>query len=191
MSDAALGRRVLREHRRLVVPLTIALFVNVVAYTFFVYPLSQDVANIAQRDAAAERDLSAARKEHANATGTLTGKDHAAQELARFYKDVLPRDLAAARRLTTRVQQMAKRFNVQFYSATVSAPARKSESSLMRFTSKLELSGRYQDVRTFIHALETAPEFIVIDDVSLAEEYDEGGQLELTLQVSTYYQAAE
>lgn len=191
MSDAALGRRVLREHRRLVVPLTIALFVNVVAYAFFVYPLSQDVANIAQRDAAAERDLAAARQEHANATGTLTGKDRAAQELTRFYKDVLPRDLVAARRLTTRVPQIAKRFNVQFYSATMSLPARVRESSLARFTSKLELSGRYQDVRTFIHALETAPEFVVIDDVSLSEEYDEGGQLELTLTLSTYYQAAQ
>jgi Tfp pilus assembly protein PilO len=191
VSDAALGRRVLREHRRLVVPLTIALFVNVVAYAFFVYPLSQDVANIAQRDAAAERDLAAARQEHANATGTVTGKDRAAQELARFYKDVLPRDHAAARRLTTRVQRIAKRFNVEFYSATVSAPARARESSLVRFTSRLELSGRYQDVRTFIHELETAPEFVVIDDVSLSEEYDEGGQLELTLQLSTYYQAAE
>jgi hypothetical protein len=46
-------------------------------------------------------------------------------------------------------------------------------------------------VRTFIHELETSPEFVVIDDVSLAEDDDEGGLLQLTLQLSTYYQDAE
>ncbi|HEX5109232.1 MAG TPA: hypothetical protein VFV95_12320 [Vicinamibacterales bacterium] len=190
MSDAALGRRVLREHRRLVVPLAIALLVNVLVYAFVVSPLAQRVANIAERDAAAERTLLAAKREHATANATLTGKDKATQELARFYKDVLPRDLAAARRLThTRVPQIARRFNVEFYSATFSPPARERDSNLMRFTSKLEFAGRYRDIRNFIHQLETAPEFVVIDDVSLSEEYDEGGLLEMTLQLSTYYQA--
>jgi Tfp pilus assembly protein PilO len=192
VSDSVLGRRVLREHRRLVVPLAIALIVNVLAYVLVVYPLSQRVANIAQRDATAAQTLAAARKEHADATGTLTGKDRAAQELARFYKDVLPRDLAAARRLThLRVPQIAKQFNVEFLSTMVSPPARARESSLVRFTSKLDLAGRYSDVRAFIHELETAPEFVVIDDVSLSEEDVEGGTLQLTLQLSTYYQTAE
>ena len=90
MSDAALGRRVLREHRRLVVPLAIALAVNVAAYVFVVQPLSDRVANIAQRDAAAEQSLAAARREHEAAIRTSTSKDRNAQELARFYKDVLP-----------------------------------------------------------------------------------------------------
>jgi Tfp pilus assembly protein PilO len=190
VSDAALGRRVLREHRRLVVPLSIALLVNVLVYFFLVSPLARRVANIAERDAAAERTLLAAKKEHATANATLTGKDKATQELARFYKDVLPRDLASARRLThVRVPQIARRFNVEFYSATVSPPARERDSNLMRYTSKLEFAGRYRDIRNFIHQLETAPEFVVIDDVSLSEEYDEGGLLEMTLQLSTYYQA--
>lgn len=192
MSDAALGRRVLREHRRLVLPLTIALVINVVVYAFLVYPLAQRVANIAERDASAERGLLAARNEHEGATGTLSGKDKAAQELARFYRDVLPRDLAAARRLThVRVPQMARRFNVEFYSATFSPPTQARDSDLMRFTSKVELGGRYRDIRNFIHQLETAPEFVVIDDVSLTEEDEESGFLQLTLQLSTYHQAAE
>jgi Tfp pilus assembly protein PilO len=190
MSDVVLGRRILREHRRLILPLTIALIVNLLAYAFVVSPLSQRVANIAERDAAAERTLAAARKEHADATGTVTGKDRAAQELARFYKDVLPRDLAAARRLThTRVPQMARDHDVDFYSVTTSPVTHGRDSTLVRYTTKWELAGRYRDVRTFIHQLETAPEFVVIDDVSLSEEDNEGGLLGLTLQLSTYYQA--
>jgi Tfp pilus assembly protein PilO len=105
---------------------------------------------------------------------------------------VLPKDLAAARRLThNRVPQIAKQFNVEFYSQSQSTPARARERSLVRFTTKVELAGRYRDVRTFIHELETSPEFVVIDDVSLAEDDDEGGLLQLTLELSTYYQAAE
>ena len=191
MSDAALARRVVGEHRRLLLPLAIALLVNILAYAFVVRPLSQRVANIAERDATAERTLAAARKEHTGATGTLTGKDHAAQELTRFYRDVLPRDLAAARRLThTRVPQIAREFDVDFYSRTYAPPSRQRDSSLVRFSSKVELAGRYRDIRMFIHELETAPEFVVIDDVSLSQENNEDGQLELTLQLSTYYQAA-
>jgi len=192
VSDAALGRRVLREHRRLVLPLGIALVINVIIYAFFVYPLSQRVANIAERDATAERTLLAARKEHAGATGTLTGKDRAKEELARFYKEVLPQDLPAARRLTlTRVPDIARRHNVDFFSTTVATPSKARESTLWRYTSNVELAGRYRDIRSFIHELETAPEFVVIDDVSLSSDDDEGGFLQLTLQLSTYYQAAE
>ena len=190
MSDV--GRRVDPEHRRRLVPLAVALVVNALLYAFVVYPLSQRVANIAERDAAAERTLAAARSENQSAANTLTGKDKAAQELARFYRDVLPTDFAAARRLThARVPQIGKQFDVAFYSSTVSPAARARESALVRYTTKLEMAGRYQDIRRFIHQLETAPEFVVIDDVSLSEEYEEGGELEMALQLSTYYQAAE
>jgi len=191
VSQSTLGQRVLREHRRLILPLAIALLVNVVVYVVVVRPLSDRVANIAQRDASADRSLNAARKEHAAATGTLTGKDRASQELARFYKDVLPRDFAAARRLThTRVPKIAKQFNVDFYSSTVPSATRARDSSLTRYTAKVELAGRYRDVRAFIHQLEASPEFVVIDDVSLSTEDTDGGLLLLTLQLSTYYQAA-
>ena len=73
----------------------------------------------------------------------------------------------------------------------VSPIARDRDSSLVRYTSKVELAGGYRDVRAFIHELETAPEFVVIDDITLTEEDVEGGLLQLTLQLSTYFQAAE
>jgi Tfp pilus assembly protein PilO len=192
MNDAVLGRRVLREHRRLVLPLAIGLAVNLAVYVLAVRPLADRVANIAQRDAAAEQALQTARREHELAIGTSTGKDRAAQELTRFYEEVLPANLAAARSLThTRVPQISRQFDVLFYSGTVSPLTRARDSSLTRYTSKVELSGRYDDVRSFIHALETAPEFVVIDDITLSEDDVEGGQLQLTLQLSTYFQAVE
>ena len=181
-----LTQRVIREHRRVVVPLAIALGVNVVVYVAAVYPLSQRVANIEQRDRTAEEQLLAARRDHAQATGTLTGKDRAAAELATFYKDVLPQDLAGARRLTQlRLAQLARQSKLKFVRATFE-PVNEDKRTLTQLRIEMVLSGTYSDVRAFIHELETAPEFVVVDNIELGQGA-EGGPLSVTLHLSTYY----
>jgi Tfp pilus assembly protein PilO len=185
-----LARRILREHRRVVVPLAVALLVNVAAYAFIVYPLSQRVANIEQRDEAAARELAAAQQEHRQAAGTLTGKDRAAQELDRFYNEVLPKDLQAARRLwQTRLPQLATQFDVMMDRRSTDLPDEKRDSELIQLRSHVELAGRYSDLRSFIHQLESSPEFVVLDNIRLSEEDEETGLLQLQVDLSTYYKA--
>ena len=179
-------QRVLREHRRVVVPLAVALGVNILVYAIAVYPLSQRVANIQQRDRTAEEQLLAARRDHAQASGTLTGKDRAAAELATFYKDVLPQDLAGARRLTQlRLAQLAREAELKFVRATFE-PVNEEKRTLTQLRIEMVLSGTYSDVRAFIHELETAPEFVVVDNIELGQGA-EGGPLSVTLHLSTYY----
>jgi Tfp pilus assembly protein PilO len=181
-----LVRRVMREHRRIVVPLAMALAVNVVLYVAVVYPLSQRVANIEQRDRTAEEQLAAAKREYAQASGTLTGKDRAAAELMTFYTDVLPADLAGARRLThLRLAQMARESNLKFLHATFDPIAEKNKT-LTHVKIEIALAGNYSDMRAFVHQLETSPEFVVIDNVELGEGI-EGGPITVTLHLSTYY----
>ena len=182
-------QRMMREHRRIVLPLSIALGLNVVVYAAIVYPLAQRVANIEQRDRTAEEQLLAAQREHAQATGTLTGKDRAAAELATFYKDVLPQDLSGARRLThLRLAQLARESNLKFVRATF-APVLERNRTLTQLKIEMVLAGDYPDMRAFIHQLETAPEFVVIDNVELGQGAD-GGALAVTLHLSTYYRGA-
>lgn len=189
-SGRQLARRIAAEHRRVLVPLAVALLVNVVAYAAIVYPLSQRVANIEEREETAARDLAAAREEHAQAEGTLTGKERAARELDRFYGDVLPRSLPAARELTIeRVPGLAKQLNVDFYRRSTPRPAAASDSTLVPYRTRVELAGRYTDVRAFIHQLESSPEFVVIENITLAEETGDEGRLELQLDLATYYRA--
>ena len=179
-------QRVLREHRRVIVPLAVALGVNIVVYAVAVYPLSQRVANIQQRDRTAEEQLLAARRDHAQASGTLTGKDRAAAELATFYKDVLPQDLAGARRLTQlRLAQLAREAELKFVRATFE-PVNEDKRTLTQLRIEMVLSGTYSDVRAFIHDLETAPEFVVVDNIELGQGA-ESGPLSVTLHLSTYY----
>jgi len=190
VAGGALFQRVVREHRRIVLPLAIALGVNVIVYGAVVYPLSQRVANIEQRDRTAEEQLLAAQRDHAQATGTLTGKDRAAAELATFYKDVLPSNLAGARRLThLRLAQLARESNLKFLNATFE-PLEPRGRTLTQLKIQMALAGSYGDMRAFIHELESSPEFVVIDNIELGQGAD-GGPLGVTLHLSTYYRETE
>ena len=188
-ADLSLGRRIFREHRRALIALAILFAGNVLVYAALVYPLGQRVANIQQRDQAAERALRAAQAEQAQAAGTLTGKDRAAAELQTFYSDVLPKDLAGARRLThLRLPQLARQSGLRYeQSQYETTESRGSNLAALRIS--MILSGTYNEMRTFIHALETAPEFVVIDNVSLSEDDPRAGSLVVTLRLSTYYRS--
>jgi Tfp pilus assembly protein PilO len=185
-----LVRRAVAEHRRLVMGLGIGLAVNLLAYALVVYPLSERVANVAQREQAAEEALAAARAEHAAASGTLTGKSRASAELTTFYADILPQSLSGARRLTyLRLAQLARDADLSYQRATYE-PVVETDSTLTRLQIQLVLSGTYANMRDFIFQLETAPEFVVIDNVQLAEGADGSGSLVVTLDLSTYFRSA-
>ena len=184
--------RIVSENKRVLVMLLVGLGVNVLLYAFGVYPLAQRVANVSDRNASAARALVAARQENGTATGTLAGKDRAVTELATFYTSVLPRDLASARRLThLRIAQLAREHGLR-YSRAQSEPVPERNSTLTRLKIDISLAGSYMEIRSFVHALESAPEFVVIDNVQLAEEGDAGeDSLALTLALSTFYRGAE
>jgi Tfp pilus assembly protein PilO len=193
VQGGSLLQRVMREHRRVIVPLAIVLGVDIAVYAAVVYPLAQRVANIEERDRTAEDQLRAAQRDHAQAAGTLTGKDRASAELATFYKDVLPADLSGARRLThLRLEQLARGSNLKFLRASFE-PMLERNRTLTRLKIEMVLAGNYADMRAFIHQLETAPEFVVIDNVELGENAQsgtQGGPLTVTLHLSTYYRDA-
>jgi Tfp pilus assembly protein PilO len=183
-------RRIFNEHRRVALPLAIAFAVNVVAYGAVVYPLSQRVANIEERTRAAELQLAAARQEHGRASGTVTGKDRAAKELETFYTRVLPADVAGARRLITlRMPQLAAQSDLRWQRArTEEIEDRDGTLKALRY--EMSLTGSWAGLRTFIHQLETAPEFVAIDNIALAEGADGDGALQVDMQVSTYFRNA-
>ena len=195
MTDALTGvpliKRIAADHRRLVVPLAVAVALNVLAYAFYIHPLAERVANVTERNQRADRELAEARRDYERASGTLKGKDRAIEALATFYTSVLPQDLAGARRLThLRLAQLARRSNLR-YSRVSAEPGADRKSTLARLKIELSLEGTYANFRTFIHQLETAQEFVVIDKVELVEGADGSGSLEVKMELSTYYTVKE
>ena len=188
-TQTTLARRVFAENRKPIIWLGAGLVINVLLYAFGVYPLSQRVANVSERNDTAARALAAARLENQQASGALTGKDQAITKLAKFYTEVLPRDLASARQLThLRLAQLARMHNLR-YGRAQSEPVLAKDSKLTQLKVELNLSGSYAGVRAFLHSLETAPQFVVIDNVVLGESQESQDRVELTLAVSTYYRS--
>ena len=186
-TSGSILRRVAGEYRRTLIAIAVLLVANILTFAGYVYPMGQRVANIQQRDRTADQALRAAREEHAQASGTLTGKDRASTELTTFYNDVLPANLTGARRLThLRLPQLARQSGLQYVRSQYET-VEDQNSNLKALRISMILSGSYADMRTFIHALETAPEFVVIDNVSLAEDDPDADSLVVTLRLSTYY----
>ena len=183
-----LARRVLTEKRALIWPIAIALLANVVVYAILVRPLSLKVAGGEQQAQASAAALTAARRDYAAARATVAGKAQADGELQKFYNDVLPPDISGARRITfLRIEQLAAQSNLRLERET-SDPKPQRDSELVKFTYTATLSGEYRNIRRFIHELETAPEFLVLENVQVSRnEAEERGALNVLVQVATYY----
>jgi len=183
-------RRVLVEKRTLIVPVAIALLVNVALYAIVVYPLSKKVAGDQLEAEAAAAALNAARRDFAAARATVAGKGQADEELRKFYSEVLPPDISGARRITfLRIEQLAQQCSLRVERVT-SDPKPQRDSELVRFTYSASLSGEYRNIRRFIHELETAPEFLVLENVNLRQSDVENRGLNVEFQIATYYRAA-
>jgi hypothetical protein len=180
-------RRVLAEHRPLVLTLVVALVANIAAYALVVRPRGLRAAGAADRAAAAAGAVRAAELELAAARALVEGKHRADEELNAFYQRVLPADLSAARRMTyASLPALARRTNVRYEQRRSGVEASNDEARLGRFTIRMVLQGEYESFRNFIFQLESAPEFVIIDDVTLTES-GANEPLTLTIDLSTYF----
>jgi Tfp pilus assembly protein PilO len=186
----ALGRRILAEKRTVIVPIAAALLVNILAYALWVYPLRGQVSAAERREASARQALAQAQREHRAAQSLVFGKDQAANELKTFYTDVLPADLSGARRIThVRLAELARDANLR-HQRTSFEPKEARGSKLTRLEITLVLEGTYESVREFLYRVETAEEFIVIDNLVLTQGTELNSPLVLTLSLSTYFRNA-
>ena len=195
MTGGIVGR-VVREKRVTVLILALALVVNFAVAAFVVYPMSASVQSGERRRGIAEQALRSAEREFAAANAAVTSRTRATDDLRRFYTTVLPTDLAGARRATyLKLTQLARasELKAQRRIEEVHEP-RKYEVdagiTLTRLAISMVLKGEYESVRQFLRDIEEASEFIVIDNVALAEGTEPGSALVLTVELSTYYRMA-
>ena len=73
------------------------------------------------------------------------------------------------------------------YERSSYSPSVETDSTLTRLGIQLVLSGSYANMRAFIYELETADEFVVIDNIQLSEDGGDASSLVVSLELSTYY----
>ena len=182
-----LWKRILYEKRLLVIPLALGAILNAIAYLVIVRPLGVKAAGVADRATAAARSVTMAERDYANAQALVAGKSRADEELATFFEKVLPADQSAARRLTyTPVVALARKRNVRFLDRRIDVEQEARDAQVGRLKIRVDLQGDYESLRQFIFELESAPEFVIIDDVTLMQN-DPAKPLTLSLELSTYY----
>ena len=180
-------KRILVEKRVWLIPLALGIVANIAVYLLVVYPLAVKSAGAEDRAAAATQALQAAERDLAGARNLVAGKTRAEQELSTFYDKVLPADLPSARRLTyATLPAVARKSNVKFVDRRSDVEPIKKDSQLGIFKIDTRWQGDYESLRRFIYELESAPAFVIIDNVALAQS-DPGKPLELALKLSTYY----
>jgi Tfp pilus assembly protein PilO len=184
-----LTRRILAEHRVAVLLLLGLLVTNGLVYALVVSPLAQRVATVEERTRAANLALDAARRADTQANEALAARARATERLQTFQASVLPADLVAARQLVDpRLYQMGQRMGLLVRNVSFDlVPPR--EDGLTRLHIGMDLAGSYADARAFIRQIESAPEFVIIDDVRLQEGAGEGTALQLRIDLSTYYRS--
>lgn len=184
-----LAHRIFDEKRRFIYPLIGALIVNAALFVAIVYPLSLKVAN-GERDAqAAAAARAAAQADYEAARATVTGKDSADAELKKFYGAVLPPDQAGARRiLYGKIDKLATATGVRPGQESYE-PTQERGSSLGKLTANVMLFGDYRNIRRFIYELETAPEFLVLENITLSQGREREQGLNVVVKVATYFRA--
>jgi Tfp pilus assembly protein PilO len=184
-----LFRRVMAEKRRLILILTIAAVANVLLFALLVFPLGRQVASPEQEAQVQREALRRARQDAASARATIQGKQQADTALGKFYHDVLPGNASSARGITyRRLSQLAGESNLRLERGT-NVMKQEKGSSLEKVTTTYFLTGDYRDVRHFIYALETAPEFMVLENVALSAPEERERGLTVKLDVATYFRA--
>jgi type II secretion system (T2SS) protein M len=180
-------KRILVEKRVWLIPLALGIIANIAVYLLVVYPLGVKSAGAENRAAAAAQALQAAERDFAAARNLVAGKTRAEQELSTFYDKVLPADLPTARRLTyATLPSLARRSNVKFVNRRLEIDPIKKDTRLGILKIDTQWQGDYESLRRFIYELESAPAFVIIDDVTLAQT-DTTKPLTLSLHLSTYY----
>jgi Tfp pilus assembly protein PilO len=181
--------RVFAEKRRLILPIAIAAIANLAVYAVVIYPRTSSAGALEARAQQAAAGRARAAADLRDAEATQTGQERATQQLARFYDEVLPKGQEGARRITyRRLAALADESNLDYDSRMITIKP-DPQSALERMDVTMVLEGEYRDVRRFIHALETAPEFVVIDGIGLVQGTDQSAPLTLTVKLSTYYKA--
>lgn len=180
-------RRIVAEHRRAVWLIAAGLILNAVLLIVVVLPFSRKVSGGEQEAQAANMQLAAARRDYNSARATVTGKAQADIELKKFYENVLPSKFSGARRvLFPSIEQLATKSNLRYHNANIQADG-EPQGDLQKVTMTFNLAGEYTNIRRFIHELETAPEFRVIESVALAQAEEGERGLNVTAHVATYY----
>ena len=139
--------RILAEKRTFVTVVGAILVVDIALYALAIYPWLTKVSQSESRTSTAESQIEQVRTAFSAATTVSDNTLLADNELERFYREILPRDLAGARLiLSPFLDRLAEESDLVLERSS-SVPEKESESLLARLRTTMMLAGEYEDIR--------------------------------------------
>src|SRR5687768_16133764 len=142
--------RIFADHRRWVAVVAILLAINLAVLFAVVMPMRRSAESGTSQAEESATALNAAIADLKDAEATRDGQAQASKDLERFYGEVLPQNLASARRMTQlRLPQLARSHDVRFERGATDAEELR-DSPLERLNVSFELEGDWDDIRQLI-----------------------------------------
>ena len=113
---------------------------------------------------------------------------HNLDEIGRFRKSFLERKEARIVRISEFLAERANARGVALDRVSYNS-GRSRERDLDLYLTQLPLKGRYRDIRSFIEDIETSDMFLIIRELSLADEAGNEGAVSMQLTLATYFEA--
>jgi hypothetical protein len=187
----SLWARVYRERRGVLLPVVVLIAINLVVLALVVLPLQASVSSSADGALAARAELAAAKRLELDVRKQKDSKERAGVELQKFYADILPASFSEAVDVTNYwLDRVARDAGVRFQSGSWE-PEEVRDSRLIQYSGSVTLTGDYAEIRKFLYDVETAEEFVIIEEVALSSSNtaQPSSDIELSLKVSTYFLA--
>jgi hypothetical protein len=188
----SLAARIYRERRKVALPLIAFLLGNVAVFVLAVLPLRRAVTSAESESIDVTLRLHQARLAEKNALDLRGRSEQADKDLRKFYAEILPRDFAGARsQVVYWSQRTADAMNLALRSGEFGQEF-VEDSRLVKVTGRITLSGQYANIRRFLYALETAEEFIIVENVVLEQPTQTAQQgtsagVGVALELATYF----
>jgi len=177
-----------RDARKIISVLLVLLVANVLFFLGLVYPRVRETASLLSEKESFESDLTAARKETEALRVDYERITSQEQGLRTFYEEILGTKQRKLVEIEREIATIAKEFNIdpeEVRYETEQVP----EGRVERFQIVLPLQGDYQNLRRFIARVENSDNFLVIDRIALSGAKEGGSQLQLNVQIGTYFDA--
>jgi len=107
----------------------------------------------------------------------------AQEDLAQFRKLLLPKN-EFAKGVISHLSDMAKRLNLNL--PTVSYKPGDEKEGMTKMEISFSVSGSYESLRRFVYAIESSSDFLIIEDLALAQHAKGAGALQLDIRLVTY-----
>jgi len=108
------------------------------------------------------------------------------QNLIQFYDSILSEKTSRMTAIQREIRNLAGQFQIDPENISYS-PQYEEKADLVRFNVSFPLRGSYENLRQFVHRVETSEHFLILDDISLADAREGGLILSLNVQMHTFF----